>query len=111
MGLVHGASNLGGSMLTALAFGKGLDRHISRATVVAGYTLFAIIQLAVLTLAGDNWQVSKATGVGLMLTGAITFWLTENYLFPKFDSQRYRTGLELLLITTGIILLSKALMN
>ena len=26
-------------------------------------------------------------------------------------SQRYRTGLELLLITTGIILLSKALMN
>jgi len=111
MGLVHGASNLGGSMLTALAFGKGLDRHISRATVVAGYTLFAIIQLAVLTLAGDNWQVSKATGVGLMLTGTITFWLTENYLFPKFDSQRYRTGLELLLITTGIILLSKALIN
>jgi len=46
-----------------------------------------------------------------MLTGAITFWLTENYLFPKFDSQRYRTGLELLLITTGIILLSKALIN
>lgn len=111
MGLVHGASNLGGSMLTALAFGKRLDRNISRATIVAGYTLFAIIQIAVLSLAGESWQIDKATGVGLMLTGAITFWLTENYLFPKFDSQRYRTGLELLLITTGMILLSKALIN
>lgn len=108
MGLVHGVSNLGGSMLTALAFGKGLNRHVSRATIVAGYTLFAIIQLATLSLAGGGWQIDKLTEAGLMATGAITFWLTENYLFPKFDSKKYRTGLELLLLTTAILLLSSA---
>jgi hypothetical protein len=105
MGLVHGASNLGGSMLTALAFGKGLDRHISRATIVAGYILFATIQLATLYLAGEEWQIDFGVEASLIVSGAITFWLTERYIFTKFDSKKYRKGLEILLIATGILLL------
>jgi hypothetical protein len=105
MGLVHGASNLGGTMLTALAFGKGLDRHESRATIVAGYSLFAVIQLITLYLAGEEWQIDFGTGASLIVSGAITFWLTERYIFTKFDSKKYRKGLEILLVTTGMLLL------
>ncbi|MDE0806662.1 MAG: hypothetical protein OSA24_03855 [Longimicrobiales bacterium] len=105
MGLVHGASNLGGTMLTALAFGKGLGRHESRATIVAGYSLFAIIQLITLYLAGEEWQIDFGTGASLIVSGAITFWLTERYIFTKFDSKKYRKGLEILLVTTGMLLL------
>ena len=108
MGLVHGASNLGGSMLTALAFGKGLHRDISRATIVAGYALFAIVQLTTLRLTGTNWQIDLGTEAGLMVAGATTFWLTEHYIFSRFDSKRYRIGLEALLIITGLLLLLSA---
>ncbi|GIS80619.1 MAG: hypothetical protein CM1200mP14_21850 [Gammaproteobacteria bacterium] len=73
MGFVHGASNLGGSMLTALAFGKGLHRDISRATIAAGYTLFAVVQLTTLRLAGTNWQVDVGTGVRLIVVGGRHF--------------------------------------
>ncbi|MEO2159157.1 MAG: hypothetical protein ABGX31_07445 [bacterium] len=105
MGLVHGASNLGGSMLTAFAFGKGLDRYVSRATIVAGYSLFAIVQLITLYLAGEEWQIDFDAGASLMVSGAITFWFTERYVFSRFDAKKYRTGLEVLLITTGVLLL------
>ena len=105
MGFVHGASNLGGSMLTALAFGKALHRDISRATIAAGYTLFAVVQLTTLRLAGTNWQVDVGTGVRLIVVGVTTFWLTERYIFSRFDSRRYRIGLEALLIITGLLLL------
>ena len=108
MGFVHGASNLGGSMLTALAFGKGLDRDISRATIVAGYALFAIIQLTTLRLAGTNWQIDLGTEAGLIVAGATTFWLTERFIFSRFDSKRYRIGLEVLLLITGLLLLLSA---
>ena len=108
MGFVHGASNLGGSMLTALAFGKALHRDISRATIAAGYTLFAVVQLTTLRLAGTNWQVDVGTGVRLIVVGATTFWLTERYMFSRFDSRRYRIGLEALLIITGLLLLLSA---
>ena len=108
MGFVHGASNLGGSMLTALAFGKGLDRDISRATIVAGYALFAIIQLTTLRLVGTNWQIDLGTEAGLIVAGATTFWLTERFIFSRFDSKRYRIGLEILLLITGLLLLLSA---
>jgi hypothetical protein len=108
MGLVHGVSNLGGSMLTALAFGKELHRDVSRATIAAGYTLFAIVQLTTLRLAGINWQVDLGTGAGLIVAGATTFWLTEHYIFNRFDSRRYRIGLEMLLVITGLLLLLSA---
>ena len=108
MGFVHGASNLGGSMLTALAFGKGLHRDISRATIAAGYTLFAVVQLTTLRLAGTNWQVDVGTGVRLIVVGVTTFWLTEHYIFKRFDPRRYRIGLEALLIITGLLLLLSA---
>ena len=108
MGFVHGASNLGGSMLTALAFGKALHRDISRATIAAGYTLFAVVQLTTLRLAGTNWQVDVGTGVRLIVVGVTTFWLTEHYIFSRFDSRRYRIGLEALLIITGLLLLLSA---
>ena len=108
MGFVHGASNLGGSMLTALAFGKALHRDISRATIAAGYTLFAVVQLTTLRFAGTNWQVDVGTGVRLIVVGVTTFWLTEHYIFKRFDSRRYRIGLEALLIITGLLLLLSA---
>ena len=109
MGLVHGASNLGGSMLTALTFGKGLDKNVVRATIAAGYTLFAIVQLTTLYLAGINWEIDFGIGAGVMISGAMTFWITERCIFQRFDSKRYRIGLEALLIITGLLLMLSAL--
>jgi hypothetical protein len=107
MGLVHGASNLGGSMLTALAFGKGLDRRVARRTIAAGYTLFAVVQLSTLALAGTPWLVDFGRGGGLVLAGGATFLLMDRFVFPRFDPQQFRKGLEALLVATGGLLVWK----
>jgi hypothetical protein len=72
---------------------------------VAGYSLFAIVQLITLYLAGEEWQIDFDAGASLIVSGAITFWFTERYVFSRFDAKKYRTGLEVLLITTGVLLL------
>ena len=111
MGLVHGASNLGGSMLTALAFGKGLDRQAARGTIAAGYTLFAIVQLLTLALSGTSWQVSIGVGSGLAVGAVAVFLVTDRFVFSRFSPDRFRQGLEDLLVVTGLLLLWKGLMG
>jgi hypothetical protein len=42
MGAVHGVSNLGGSLLTALVHHKNYDKDVARATVATSYGTFAL---------------------------------------------------------------------
>ena len=111
MGFVHGASNLGGSMLTALVFGTGLGKNVVRATIAAGYTLFATVQLITLYLAGVKWEIDFGNSVGVMVSGAAIFWITECCIYRRFDSKRYHTGLEVLLVITGLLLIISALQS
>jgi hypothetical protein len=45
MGIVHGITNLGGSLLTALAHEKNLPKNNTRATIAICYATFALFQL------------------------------------------------------------------
>jgi uncharacterized protein len=42
MGVIHGATNLGGSLLTAIVHNKKYEKDVTRATVAAPYATFAI---------------------------------------------------------------------
>lgn len=52
MGAVHGLTNLGGSLLTAIVHSKGYDKRITRVTVAASYATFAASQILTLMVAG-----------------------------------------------------------
>lgn len=110
MGIVHGASNLGGGLLTAWVYGKQHHGRAARGTVAAGYGMFATVQLTTLALAPSAWEPAAGESVGLTLTGAGVFVLTDRLLFARFRTAQYRTGLQFLLLATGLLLLAKFLL-
>jgi hypothetical protein len=48
MGIVHGLTNLGGSLLTVIVHGKHYPKDQARATIAVCYGLFAVFQLTYL---------------------------------------------------------------
>ncbi len=48
MGLIHGLTNLGGSLLTAIVHGKNYEKDMTRVTVAICYATFAVFQLMTL---------------------------------------------------------------
>ncbi len=104
MGVVHGASNLGGGLLTAWVYGRGLHGRAARGTVATGYGLFASVQLVTLALGPSEWNPAAVQNVILTLTGVAVFVLTDRLVFAHVRAAQYRKGLELLLLATSLLL-------
>jgi len=110
MGAVHGASNLGGGLLTGWVFSKGLHGRVARGTVATGYGLFAAAQLVTLAVSPSEWSVAARENLILTVTGATVFVLTDRLLFERFRPKHYRLGLEVLLLATGLLLVLKVVL-
>lgn len=104
MGVIHGISNLGGSMLAALIYTRFRDRNVARATIAAGYALFAGIQLITLAVVEPTHIPSlKALFPTVVLSGLV-YGVVERATAGHVDASRYRFGLSVLLTCTGCLL-------
>ncbi len=108
MGVVHGLTNLGGSLLTAMVHGKNYEKDVARVTTAVAYGTFAFFQLLTLCLSlqADQWPPAKnlvyvAVGVGMFL-------ITEQVVYAKLDSSRYRSIFAGFLFLSGLLLIGKA---
>ncbi|MBT8488004.1 MAG: hypothetical protein HKN72_10990 [Gemmatimonadetes bacterium] len=110
MGAVHGASNLGGGLLTAWVYGKGLHGRAARGTVAACYLLFALVQLATLAVGPASWQPTLAQNALLTLVAATVFLLTDRLLFARVNAAQFRKGLEVLLLATSVLLVARSVL-
>ena len=54
-GLVHGLSNLGGSLLTVIIYSKNMSKKETRSTIVVCYATFALIQLITILLVENKF--------------------------------------------------------
>ena len=110
MGIVHGLTNLGGSLLTALVHGKHFDKDATRVTTAVSYGTFALFQLITLAVTLDRFPFAP-TEIGLyMLTGAGVFVLTEIFLYGRLSTERYRTVFAGFLFVSGLVLIFKSLL-
>ena len=106
MGTVHGLSNLGGSLLTALVHHKGYGRDVTRVTVAVSYATFAVIQLLTLVLSGWQRLGFSLTGNGLsLLVGVAVFLVVEVAFFGRIAPERYRRIFAGFLAASGLALL------
>jgi uncharacterized membrane protein YfcA len=109
MGIVHGTTNLGGSLLTAIVHNKKYEKDVIRATVAASYATFAIFQIAFLSFSTHPPSISLGE-IGLyLLIGVIVFILTESTVYTKINSKRYANFFSLLLFVSGLLLCFKSL--
>lgn len=108
MGVVHGLTNLGGSLLTAVVHHNNYDKQTTRVTVATCYATFAVFQLATLLFLGNGYPANYQATSYLVQIGTIVFLLTEEILFDEIDNNKYSKIFALFLLASGILLIIKS---
>lgn len=109
MGIVHGISNLGGSLLTALVHHKQYDKDVARVTIAVCYGSFALIQLFTLWLFNPQQiAVPIYDNVIYLTVGALVFVLIDETLYSQINREKYRQIFAGFLALSGLILIFKA---
>lgn len=110
MGIVHGLSNLGGSLLTALVHHKNYDKDVARVTISACYGTFALLQLTTLWLFNIP-KIAPAIyeNVIYLTVGALVFAMTDETLYTQIDREKYRRIFAGFLGLSGLVLIVKGL--
>ncbi|MDI1230216.1 MAG: hypothetical protein PSV18_03820 [Methylobacter sp.] len=108
MGLVHGVSNLGGSLLTVMVYSKKYSKNKTRVTTAASYATFALCQLATLFVMDSEFTVSFTDKVSFIQVAVVMFLLTEEILYSGIDNAKYRKIFAAFLFASGILLMIKS---
>lgn len=109
MGLVHGMSNLGGSMLTIIIYAKNYAKDRTRVTAAASYGTVATCQLITLLLLNTQFTITYADKITFIQIGIILFLLTEELLYKNIDNEKYAKLFAVFLFISGILLILKSL--
>lgn len=107
-GIVHGISNLGGSLLTALIHKQDLPKHNTRVTVALCYASFALVQLLTLFLIGFESGLSYSVQMSLLQISIVVFLITEEMVYKQIDNSKYTRLFALFLAISGGLLLYKS---
>lgn len=110
MGIVHGVSNLGGSLLTALVHHKNYEKDAARVTVAASYGTFAVVQLLTLGFFSRQQIDVSVTDTGIyMVVGALVFMLSDEMLYSQINREKYQRIFAVFLALSGAVLVLKSL--
>jgi len=102
-GIIHGLTNLGGSLLTSNVFALNLKKDETRATISASYLTFAIFQIITLIYMGKLIYIKFE----LIFLGVLVFFLLENFVYKKITTDIYDKIFAIFLFISGIMLLLK----
>ncbi|MDO9164422.1 MAG: sulfite exporter TauE/SafE family protein [Methylococcaceae bacterium] len=108
-GLVHGMSNLGGSLLTVLIYSKKYPKDQTRATAAACYATFAFCQLLTLYFIGSEFQIPYSERISLVQVGIVMYLFTEKVLYNRIDNEKYAKLFTVFLFVAGVTLILKSL--
>ena len=109
MGIIHGLTNLGGSLLTAIVHGKAYPKDVTRVTVAVCYATFALFQIATLLLSVQDLSIPYAEHAIYLVVGAWIFILAEEMVYIKLDNEKYSKIFALFLLASGVALVLKTL--
>lgn len=109
-GLVHGVSNLGGSLLTVMIYSKNYPKDTTRVTAAACYAVFALFQLLTLLIMQTEFTIAYATKAFLVQIGILTFLVVEKMLYGNIDNEKYNRIFAIFLFVAGFALIAKSML-
>lgn len=109
MGIIHGLTNLGGSLLTAIVHSNNYEKDVARVTTAVSYGTFAVFQIATLLISVKHFDISYPANALYIAAGALTFLLTDKLVYAKIDEEKYRHIFALFLFMSGLLLVFKSL--
>ena len=104
-GVVHGTTNLGGALLSAIIFSKNLSKEKTRATIAICYLTFAVFQIITLRFFINNYEIFNMINSIYCFTGLVVFFLMEKLLYLKVDNKRYKKYFTVFLLLIGSLLI------
>ena len=108
MGAVHGLTNLGGSLLTAIVHEKQYEKNKARATIATCYLTFAIFQGITLFFLIERSEFMFINNIAFMVIAFLTFVLTEKFIYLNINSSRYYNYLSSFLLVSGLLLIERS---
>lgn len=109
MGVIHGLTNLGGSLLTAIVHSKGYEKQITRVTVALSYATFATFQILTLLVSGHSTHFTLS-GIGIyVIPGIAVFLLTEKLVYREINNESYSKYFAVFLCFSGVLLCAKSI--
>lgn len=111
MGVVHGITNLGGSLLTALVHEQKQPKNSARVTIAICYSTFAAFQLLTLYFIGYDGGMPYADNMMLLQISVLVFLLTEEFLYSQIDNKKYSQLFTAFLAISGLLLIFKSLVS
>jgi uncharacterized membrane protein YfcA len=103
-GVVHGLTNLGGSLLTSQVFTLDLNKTQKRATISLSYFTFALFQvLTLITL--NKFQEFSAE---LIFIGLATYFITDRFIYTNMSNKKYDKIFAFFLFCSGLTLIYKS---
>ena len=109
MGIIHGLTNLGGSLLTAIVHSKQLSKHSTRATVAAAYATFALFQMITLLIVAQHLDVNLFDNLVYLIFALFVYIVSEETVYVSIDNQQYRVFFSVFLLISGCVLIAKSL--
>ncbi len=109
MGIVHGLTNLGGSLLTAIVHSKNYEKDVTRVTVAIAYATFALFQILTLAFAVETMDIPYAVNGIYLTVGVLIFVLTDAMVYVNIDDERYSKIFAIFLFASGVLLILKSL--
>lgn len=107
MGIIHGLTNLGGSLLTAKVFFTNLNKIQKRVTIAISYMSLAIFQI--LTILNFDFNYNFYYLIYLFI-GVITYVLVNKIVFQKISEDRYNKIFSLFILLSGTSLIIKEIL-
>ena len=104
-GVVHGTTNLGGALLSAIVFSKNLSKEKTRATIAICYLTFAVFQIITLSFSINNYEIFNIINSIYWLSGLVVFFIVEKLLYLEADNKRYKKYFTIFLLLIGSLLI------
>lgn len=111
MGAVHGATNLGGSLLTAIIHRRAYEKDVARVTTAAAYATLAGFQLMTLAASGMAAPLLTGASAAYVGSGVGTFFIAERWVYARMDTEHYQRWFAAFLLASGVLLVAKALLG
>lgn len=103
IGVIHGLTNLGGSLLTILVQQRAYPKDKARVNIASAYALFAAFQLLTLISANENTIKSILDSSGYVIVGIFVYLLTNELLYKRLNSKSYAMAFSGFLLCTSVL--------
>lgn len=100
LGLLHGLTNLGGSLLTIISSNLHTNKNIIRYNISSGYLIFALFQLLLINLFFSQINIDNLRYIWLPI---IIFIFSQKF-FKKMNDLLYYNSLNIFILSYGVFI-------